>query len=69
MNLTSNLSISPNKRSAYDLETVMRNASGQVDSTLRTSMELEEDRLNYSFDLNYEPKLKKKGATLKANAH
>ena len=69
LNLTSNLSISPNKRSAYDLETVMRNASGQVDSTLRTSMELEEDRLNYSFDLNYERKLKKKGATLKANAH
>ena len=69
LNLTSNLSLSPNNRSAYDLETVMRNATGAIDSTLRTISELEDDRLNLSFDLNYERKLRKEGATLKANAH
>ncbi len=69
LNFTSNLSISPNNRKNYDLQTIMRDAEGAVDSTLRTLSELEDDRLNVSFDLNYQRRLKKEGATLKANAH
>lgn len=69
LNLTTNLSFSPNLRSGYDLQTEMRNGSGVLDSTLRTQSELEDDKLNLSVDLNYERKLKKEGATLKANTH
>ena len=69
LNLTSNLSLSPNNRKSYDLGTIMRNGAGAVDSTLRTLTDLEDDRLNVSFDMNYERKLRKEGATLKANAH
>ncbi len=69
LNLTTNTTYSPNKTFAYDLETVMRNGAGAVDSTLRTLQDTETDQFNTSFDLNYTRKLKKEGATLKANAH
>ena len=69
LNFTSNLSFSPNKRYANKLNTEMRNGAGVLDSTMRTNSVLEEDLQNLSFDLNYERKLKKEGATVKANAH
>ncbi|MDG1571536.1 outer membrane beta-barrel family protein [Robiginitalea sp. M366] len=68
-NLTTTLNTSPNKRNAYLLATVMRNAQGQVDSTLRTWSNVEDDMLNASANLNYERKLAREGASLKANAH
>ncbi len=68
-NITSSLNYSPNKRMNNRVETIMRNASGALDSTLQNRSRLEEDQLNLSFDLNYERKLNEKGATLKANAH
>ncbi|MDX1314604.1 MAG: TonB-dependent receptor, partial [Eudoraea sp.] len=68
-NLTSNLTYSPNKVLQNEVETVMRNAAGVLDSTLQNRRRLDEDLLNLNFDLNYERKLKKEGATLKANAH
>ncbi|MEJ2161853.1 MAG: outer membrane beta-barrel family protein [Robiginitalea sp.] len=69
LNLTSNLAYSPNKRSTYDLQTIMQNGQGQLDSTLQTSSFVEDDVFNLSFDLNYQRNLRKEGATLKANAH
>lgn len=69
LNLTTNLTYSPNKRSDYDLRTLMRNGQGQLDSTLRTLSFVEDDQFNASFDLNYQRSLRKEGATLKANAH
>ncbi len=69
LNLTTNLSTSPNKRSAYGINTLMRNALGVIDSTLQTTSSLEDDMLNLSADLGYEHKLAKEGASLKANLH
>jgi hypothetical protein len=69
LNLTTNLAYSPGKTGAFDLGTVMRNAQGAVDSTLRTRSVVEDDQVNLSFDLNYERTLGKEGASLKANGH
>ena len=69
LNLTSNLTYSPNKRSDYRLQTIMRNGQGQLDSTLQTNSFVEDDQFNASLDLNYQRNLNKEGATLKANAH
>ncbi len=68
-NFTSNLSVSPNKRILNEVDTEMRNGSGQLDSTLQNISNLDEDLLNLSFDLSYEHRLKKEGAFLKGNAH
>jgi hypothetical protein len=68
-NITANLSTSPNKKILNEVATEMRNGIGQLDSTLRNESTLEEDLLNLSLDLNYERRLRKEGATLKANAH
>ena len=68
-NITSNLSFSPNKSADYDVRTEMRNGAGQLDSLLLNQSTLNDDLTNLSFDLNYERKLKKEGAYLKANAH
>jgi len=69
LNFTSNLSFSPNKNYTNKLNTVMLDGFGVLDSTLQTNSAIEEDLTNLSFDLNYEHKLKKEGANLKANAH
>ena len=69
LNLTSNLAYNPNKRSTYDLQTIMQNGQGQVDSTLRTNSVLEDDAFNLSLDLNYQRNLNEEGSFLKANAH
>ena len=69
LNLTSNVTVSPNKTYDYNLQTVMRNGAGVVDSTLQTFQDTREDQVSTSLDLNYTRKLKKEGATLKANGH
>lgn len=69
LNFTSNLTYSPNKDYAYQIETVMRNGAGAIDSTLNTLQDTRDDQVNTSFDLNYTRRLKKEGATLKANGH
>jgi len=69
LNLTSNVTFSPNKTYTYNLETVMRNGAGAVDSTLQTFQQTGADQINSSVDLNYTRKLKKEGATFKANGH
>lgn len=69
LNFTSNLSFSPNMEFQNELFTDMRNNTGVLDSTLQTNSGIEEDLQNLSFDLNYERKLKKEDATIKANVH
>ena len=69
LNFTSNVTFSPNKTYTYNLETVMRNGAGAVDSTLQTFQQTGADQINSSVDLNYTRKLKKEGATFKANGH
>ena len=69
LNFTSNLSFSPNKEFQNELFTDMRNNAGVLDSTLQTNSGIQEDLQNLSFDLNYERKLKKEDATIKANVH
>ncbi|MCW5514711.1 outer membrane beta-barrel family protein [Muriicola sp. Z0-33] len=69
INLTSNLSFSPNKKDENEVQTQMRNGSGQLDSTLVNESTINDDLLNLSFDLNFERKFKKEGEFLKMNAH
>lgn len=69
LNLTSNLSVSPNRTFRNMVSTTMRNAQFETDSTLATRSDLENDDLNLALDLSYEHRLKKEGALLKANMH
>ena len=69
INLTTNLSTSPNKMGKYSIETVMRNALGDLDSTLLTQSNLEDDKLNITADLNFERQLQKEGAYVRTNLH
>lgn len=69
LNLTSNVSTSPNKTGDYSIETLMRNALGDLDSTLQTQSALEDDKINITADLNYEHQLKKEGAYVRSNLH
>ena len=68
-NLTANLNVSPDIETLNDVATQMRNGTGQLDSTLHNISTINDDLINLSFDLNYERRLKKEGAYLKANAH
>ena len=69
INITSNLTYSPNRVVRNQVEIIMRNAAGDLDSTLQNRSRLDQDQLNLTFDLSYDRKLKKEGATLKANVH
>lgn len=67
LTLTTNFSTSPNKVSDYRVQTDMRNAAGALDSTLQTLSSVEEDRLEFSANLDYRHDFKKNGANLQAN--
>lgn len=69
LNLTANLNVSPNVEVLNEVAIAMQNGMGQLDSTLQNISTIDEDLMNFSFDLNYERSLKKEGAKLKANAH
>lgn len=69
LNLTSNLTYSPDKTIDNVVDTEMRNGQSVLDSTLNTVSTLTNNYLNLGFDLNYERDLNKKGAVLKANVH
>jgi len=69
INLTSNLSFSPNRTFENDVYTAMRDGQNALDSTLNTLSDIENDNTNLAFDLSYEHRLKREGAILKANAH
>ena len=46
LNLTSNITYSPDKTADYNLRTTMRNGAGAVDSTLQTLQGTREDQVN-----------------------
>ncbi|MGI9546072.1 MAG: TonB-dependent receptor domain-containing protein [Flavobacteriaceae bacterium] len=69
LNLTSNLTYSPNKKINDVVDTEMRNGQNVLDSTLNTMGALRNDYLNLGFDLNYEHDLNKKDGIIKANVH
>lgn len=69
INITSNLSFSPNKRYSNTLESVIRNSQQQLDSTINTTSNLENDNTNLAVELTYKHKLAKEGASLTFNTH
>ncbi len=69
LNLTSNLTFTPDEERDDDLNTIMRNAANEIDSTLNTLNDIRSDQLNLAVDLNYERDLKKEGSTLRGNLH
>ncbi|WP_092982095.1 outer membrane beta-barrel family protein [Robiginitalea myxolifaciens] len=69
LSLAGNWNYSPNRVSNYQLETMMRNGQGALDSTLQTTTGLEDDRLDFSADLNYRRDFNEEGANLKTNVH
>lgn len=69
LNLTSNLSYSPNKTYSNTLESLIQNAQQQLDSTLNTNSNLANNNTNLAIDLSFKHKLAKEGASLTFNGH
>ena len=69
INLTTNLAFAPNKKWENRLDTDMRNKLFQLDSTLITRSNLENDHRNLAFDLTYTFHPRKEGASLTVNGH
>lgn len=69
LNFTANLSTSPNKTGDYQINTLMRNALGVLDSTLLTTSALEDDKVNLTADLSYDHQYDKVGKYIKVNVH
>ena len=69
LSLASTWNFSPNKTSEINLETLMRNGQGSLDSTLNTRTLVVEDQSNLSADLNYRRDFEKQGANLRTNIH
>ncbi|MCG2461963.1 TonB-dependent receptor family protein [Flavobacteriaceae bacterium F89] len=69
INLTSNLAFTPHKKLENRLGTDMRNRQFQLDSTLFTVSNLENEHRNLAFDLTYTHHPKKEGSELTLNGH
>ncbi|MEP3210902.1 MAG: TonB-dependent receptor family protein [Maribacter sp.] len=69
VNVTANLGLSPNKRTANRVATTMLNASQQLDSTLATTSSIGNDNSNLGIDATYAHQFKKEGRKLTANIH
>ena len=69
LNLTSNLSYSPNRTYSNTLESLIQNAQQQLDSTLNTNSNLENNNTNLAVDLSFKHKLAKEGASITFNGH
>ncbi len=69
LNLTSNVLFNLNQEQQTNLETLMSNNLGQLDSTFTTQNNADMDNTNLAFDLSYVHKLKKEGAQISANGH
>ncbi|WP_108245664.1 outer membrane beta-barrel protein [Muricauda brasiliensis] len=69
INLTSNLLFNLDQEQETLLNTEMRNAQAQLDSTFTTRNNANMDNTNLAFDLTYVHKLKKEGAQIRANGH
>tara|TARA_R110000796_G_scaffold183498_2_gene300030 strand:- start:106978 stop:109398 length:2421 start_codon:yes stop_codon:yes gene_type:complete len=69
LNITSNLSFSPNKTYDNKLVTLMQNAQQELDSTLNTKSNLDNNYTNLAVDLTYKYKPSKEGSSLIFNTH
>ena len=69
LNLTSNLTYSPNKTIDNKVDTEMRNAVEVLDSTLNSQTRLVNDNINLGFDLTYEYDLNDNGSVMRINSH
>lgn len=69
INITSYLGFSPNKKTANNVATEMRNATSQLDSTLATASSISNDNVNFGIDATYKHQFKKEGSELTANLH
>ncbi|SMC39712.1 TonB-dependent receptor domain-containing protein [Cellulophaga tyrosinoxydans] len=69
LNLTSNLSYSPNKTYSNTLESLIQNSQQQLDSTLNTNSNLENNNTNLAVDLSYKHKFDRDGSFISFNGH
>ncbi|NJB71443.1 hypothetical protein GGR42_001905 [Saonia flava] len=69
VNLTTNISLSPNRTYNNALDGEAYNGQKQLDSTFSTKSNLENDSKNLAFDLSFKRKFKKEGAALTLNGH
>src|SRR5690606_30207344 len=69
INLTSNIAFTPDKRLQNQMGTDMVNKQYQLDSTLSTNSDLDNNHRNIAFDLTYTHHPKKEGSELAVNGH
>ena len=69
INLTTNMVFSPNKTFKNQINSEIRNAQNQLDSTLTSASDVRTDNTNFAVDLTYKHLPKKEGASLTLNAH
>lgn len=69
INLTSNIAFTPDKRLQNQMGTDMVNKQYQLDSTLSTNSDLDNNHRNLAFDLTYTHHPKKEGSELAVNGH
>ncbi len=67
--LTTNMVFSPNKTFKNQIQSEMRNAQNQLDSTLTSASDVRTDNTNFAMDLTYKHIPKKEGASLTLNGH
>ncbi|MBU2995858.1 TonB-dependent receptor [Cellulophaga baltica] len=69
LNVTSNLTLTPNKTYDNNLDVMMNNGAQILDSTLITTSDLDDDANNLGIDVTYKHKFNKEGASLSLSAH
>lgn len=69
LNVTANAVFSPDRSFANNLSTEIRNNQNQLDSTLTTSSQVDNDNSNIAVDLSYKHLPKKEGTSLSLNVH
>lgn len=69
LNITSNLSFSPNKGYNNALLTKMFNAQQVLDSSLQTKSTLKNDNINFGTELTFKHKLNREGASINFSGH
>ncbi len=69
LNITSNLTLTPNKTYDNNLGVTMNNGLMALDSTLVTTSDLDDNANNLGVDITYKHKFKKEGASLSLSTH
>jgi hypothetical protein len=69
LNITSNLTLTPNETFDNKFGVTMRNGLQELDSTLITTSDLDDNANNLGIDISYKHKFKKEGASLSLSGH